>query len=185
MGELVIPESIAASGVATAAMRANEGTRPDALFDDPLARLLVSLADEVAEYRRAYLADGKNQTSPMTHIMGEYLPVRTHFFDTHLRATAEAGARQIVLLGSGLDVRAFRMPWPEGTRIYEIDTPDVHAFKEELLARTDLEPTAEPGTAETRKPAVTTPSSKTGSFPAPPPAPGSRRCDGSRRTSGP
>lgn len=143
MSGLRIPASIAGSGVATAAMRAPEGSRSDALFDDPLGRVLVSLADEVPEDRRDYLADGVTASSSLTRMMGDYVVVRTHFFDVHLRATAEAGARQIVLLGSGLDVRAFRMPWPPGTRIFEIDSAEVHAFKDELIERTDLRPTAE------------------------------------------
>lgn len=143
MSELRIPGSIASSGVATAAMRAPEGTRPDALFDAPLARLLVSLRGEVPADQQDYLADGVSATSPLTRMMGDYMAVRTHFFDTHLRATAAAGSRQVVLLGSGLDVRAYRMPWPRGTRIFEIDSAEVHAFKDELLARTDLRPTAE------------------------------------------
>ena len=143
MGELTVPESVASSGVATAAMRAAEGARSDALFDDPLARLLVSLAGEFPENQRDFLADGVITTSPLTRMMGDYLTVRTHFFDSHLQATARAGARQIVLLGSGLDARAYRLPWPPGTRIFEVDGDEAHAFKEELLARTGLQPTAE------------------------------------------
>ncbi|MFJ6076024.1 SAM-dependent methyltransferase [Streptomyces sp. NPDC093065] len=143
MAELKIPESIASSAVATASMRAHEGTRADALFDDPLARLLVSARQEVPAEQRGHLADGVNETSSLTQVMGEYVTVRTHFFDTYLKATVQAGARQIVLLGSGLDARAYRMQWPAGTRIFEIDTPDVHAFKDELVARSGLSATAE------------------------------------------
>ncbi|MED7828075.1 class I SAM-dependent methyltransferase, partial [Streptomyces chiangmaiensis] len=109
MTELKIPGSIASSGVATAAMRAHEGTRADVLFDDPLARLLVSFEQDVPAEQRGYLADGVKTTSSLTQVMGDYVTVRTYFFDTHLKATAQAGARQIVLLGSGLDARAFRM----------------------------------------------------------------------------
>lgn len=141
--ELKIPESIASSAVATASMRAHEGTRADALFDDPLARLLVSSRQEVPAEQRGYVADGVNATSSLTQVMGEYVTVRTHYFDTYLKAAVQAGARQIVLLGSGLDARAYRMKWPTGMRIFEIDTPDVHAFKDELVARSSLSATAE------------------------------------------
>ncbi|MEV7042725.1 SAM-dependent methyltransferase [Amycolatopsis sp. NPDC051061] len=143
MKKLRIPASIAGSAVATAAMRAVEGSRPDALFDNPLAQLVVTLADEVPDDDLDYLADGVNTTSLLTRMMVDYVMVRSHFFDTHLRAAATAGVRQIVLIGSGLDGRAFRMDWPPGTRIFEIDSAEIHAFKDELLARARLPPTAD------------------------------------------
>jgi hypothetical protein len=108
--------------------------------------------------------------------MGDYVVTRAHFFDAHLRATADAGARQMVLLGSGLDVRAFRMPWPRGTRIFEIDSAEVHAFKDELLARSDLRPAErvtissdrESGGRCSLRPASTTPGRRRGSSRAAP-----------------
>lgn len=138
-----IPESIAGRSVSVAARRATESlAHAEPLFRDPLAEFLVSLAPQVPADQRDYLADGVTTTSSMTRIMGEYMSVRTHFFDTHLLATARAGARQIVLLGAGLDARAFRLPWPAGTRVFEVDTADNHAFKDDLLARAGLTATA-------------------------------------------
>ncbi len=49
-------------------------------------------------------------------------------------ATAESGCRQVVLLAAGLDTRAFRLTWPPGLRLFELDLPDVLAFKEHVLA---------------------------------------------------
>jgi methyltransferase (TIGR00027 family) len=133
MATLTIPAAVATTAAATAALRAGESIRPDRLFDDPVARALVSRIDEVAPEQRSLLADGVNTTSNLTDVMGDYLAVRTHFLDAHLLATADAGARQIVLLGSGLDARAERLPWPDGTTVYEVDVAEVHAFKQAVL----------------------------------------------------
>ena len=48
----------------------------------------------------------------------------------------------MVILASGLDARAYRLPWPDGTVVYEIDQPDVIAFKSQTLADLGAEPTA-------------------------------------------
>ena len=46
----------------------------------------------------------------------------------------EAGVRQAVILASGLDTRAYRLPWPAATVVYEIDQPEVIEFKTSTLA---------------------------------------------------
>jgi hypothetical protein len=55
--------------------------------------------------------------------MRNYQAVRTHFFDDHFTRAAAAGIRQIVILASGLDSRAYRVNWPDGTTVFEIDQP--------------------------------------------------------------
>src|ERR1700693_4580257 len=57
-------------------------------------------------------------------------------------ATA-AGIRQVVILAAGLDARAYRLPWPPGTVVYEIDQPEVIAFKTTTLTGLGAEPTAD------------------------------------------
>ena len=60
--------------------------------------------------------------------------MRTRFFDDWaLKAVNESGARQLVLLGAGMDTRAFRLPWPPGLRFFEIDAPELFAQKEARL----------------------------------------------------
>ena len=66
--------------------------------------------------------------------MGNYQAVRTHFFDAFFADAAAAGIRQIVILASGLDSRAYRLDWPAGTRVYEIDQPKVLEYKATTLA---------------------------------------------------
>ena len=59
--------------------------------------------------------------------------IRTRFFDEHLVAACASGCRQVVLLGAGLDTRGFRLVWPHGVRLWELDREDVLGFKQEVL----------------------------------------------------
>ncbi|MBU8834227.1 SAM-dependent methyltransferase, partial [Mycolicibacterium goodii] len=78
----------------------------------------------------------------LTH-MGNYQAVRTHFFDEYYRQAAEAGIRQIVILASGLDSRAYRLDWPAGTTVYEIDQPKVLEYKSATLREHGVQPVAQ------------------------------------------
>ncbi|HUO36893.1 MAG TPA: SAM-dependent methyltransferase, partial [Mycobacterium sp.] len=68
---------------------------------------------------------------------------RTRYFDNYVADAMAAGVRQIVILAAGLDSRAYRLPWPDGTVVYELDQPKVLAFKREVLAGHGDAPTAE------------------------------------------
>jgi methyltransferase (TIGR00027 family) len=74
--------------------------------------------------------------------MTENMAVRTKFYDEFFLDAAEAGIRQAVILASGLDARAYRLPWPDGTTVYEIDQPQVIEFKSRTLAEMGAQPTA-------------------------------------------
>jgi methyltransferase (TIGR00027 family) len=108
------------TAVMTAALRASEQERADRLFDDPLAAAFVAAAG-VAEV-------------PLPPGASEFAAVRTRFFDDAARAAARAGIWQVVLLAAGLDARAFRLDWPPGVRLYELDLPETFAVKEPVLA---------------------------------------------------
>jgi methyltransferase (TIGR00027 family) len=69
--------------------------------------------------------------------------VRTRFFDDFFLEATNAGIRQAVTLASGLDARAYRLSWPAGTTVYEIDQPQVLAFKTATLTKLGAVPTAE------------------------------------------
>lgn len=101
-----------------AAMRARETNREDRLFSDPFAE---KLAGEEAFQQ----VDRRLSTDDQT-----YVAVRTRFFDDFL-TTAQIG--QVVLLGSGLDTRAYRLPWASGVEVYELDHAEVLTYKAELL----------------------------------------------------
>lgn len=113
-----------------AAARARESGRSDRLFQDPFAEALAG--DEGFSWLRVLdLSAGMFAPGP-----GLYAAVRTRFFDEFLvRALEEREARQVVILAAGMDARAFRMKWPSGTRLYELDLPEVFEFKEKHLER--------------------------------------------------
>jgi len=73
----------------------------------------------------------------------EGMAVRTRHFDSLFTDAAAADVRQAVILAAGLDARAYRLTWPAGTTVYELDQPEVIAFKSETLARLGAEPAAD------------------------------------------
>ena len=75
--------------------------------------------------------------------MRGYQAVRTHFFDAHFAGAVAAGIRQVVILASGLDSRAYRLDWPAGTTVYEIDQPKVLEYKSATLAAHGATPSAD------------------------------------------
>ncbi len=109
------------TAVWVAGMRATESARADRLFDDQFAGVFVGAAGGVAP---AAVPTGAS----------EFLAIRTRFFDDQARAACAAGIRQVVLLAAGLDCRAFRLDWPDGVRVFELDLPQMFAFKEPVLA---------------------------------------------------
>ncbi|MFF3336373.1 SAM-dependent methyltransferase [Streptomyces sp. NPDC002888] len=118
-------EGVSSTALWTVRMRAEESARSDALFHDSLAaEFLTGAGTAVAPPGSGLLQQ----------VLPDWLAVRTRFFDDHLLATAHEGRRQVVLLGAGLDTRAYRLDWPDGTRVFEVDLPAVHTFKERVLA---------------------------------------------------
>ncbi len=69
--------------------------------------------------------------------------MRTHFFDAYFAEAAAAGIRQVVILAAGLDSRAYRLDWPAGVTVYELDLPKVLAYKAETLAGHGAAPAAD------------------------------------------
>ena len=144
-----IASSVGATAVMVAAARAAETARPDRLIDDPYAKSLVAGAGSGSWQ---YISDDAFKTRVtaadpeiglVLEHMGNYQAVRTHFFDAYFAEALEAGIRQIVILASGLDSRAFRLNWPAGTTVYEIDQPLVLQYKAETLAAQGVSATAD------------------------------------------
>lgn len=130
-----IASSVGATAVMVAAARAAETGRADRLINDPYARILVEGAgagswDYIAdEAFVAQVTESDPEAGKLFEHMGNYQAVRTHFFDAFFAAAVDAGIRQVVILASGLDSRAFRLPWPAGTTVFEIDQPKVLEYK--------------------------------------------------------
>lgn len=135
--------SVGATATAVAASRAIASAGPDALLDDHLADPLVRAVgiDHFVE-----LIDGEREIDDPVlsrRAMSEQMAVRTRFFDDFFTTASESGIRQAVILASGLDTRAYRLPWPAGTVVFELDQPEVIAFKSRTLADLGAEPSAQ------------------------------------------
>ncbi len=143
-----IATSVGSTAVMVAASRAAETEREDPLIRDPYARLLVSGAGTgiwesmLAADFVGKVADADPEAAAIFEHMNSYQAVRTHFFDGFFAAAGEAGIRQVVILASGLDSRAYRLAWPSGTTVYEIDQPKVLQYKAARLAEHGVEPAA-------------------------------------------
>jgi methyltransferase (TIGR00027 family) len=139
-----LASSVGATATAVAASRAMASKGPDPLLDDPWADALVRA---VGIDTFVKLIDGEiGQTDdPLLNrrAMNEQIAVRTRFFDDFFRQATGSGIRQAVILASGLDTRAYRLPWPAGTVVFEIDQPEVITFKTTTLAGLGAEPTAQ------------------------------------------
>lgn len=135
--EALIPAVIAARAVETAA------TNP--LIRDEFAKVLVSSAGtawaRLADADLAWL-DGDQLGRRVHRVACDYQAVRTHFFDEYFGAAVDAGVRQVVILAAGLDARAYRLNWPAGTVVYEIDQPSVLEYKAGILQSHGAVPTA-------------------------------------------
>ncbi|NRQ35405.1 SAM-dependent methyltransferase [Nonomuraea sp. NN258] len=105
--------------------RAEESLRPAGLFVDELA----------VEVHRRFPAD-----QPLPSKARARFVIRTRFFDDYLTALARAGVAQVVLLAAGLDARAFRLDWPAGTRLFEVDLPGLFEEKEKIVGAVGARP---------------------------------------------
>ncbi|WP_138985434.1 SAM-dependent methyltransferase, partial [Mycobacterium avium] len=114
-----IKSSVGTTAVMVAAARAVETEQPDPLIRDPYAKLLVTnsgagvLWEAMLDPDIAARVEALDEESAAhLHHMRGYQAVRTHFFDTYFADAVAAGIRQIVILASGLDSRAYRLDWP-------------------------------------------------------------------------
>ena len=139
--------SVGATATMTAAGRARASIAHSPLISDPFAAPLVR-AVGIDFFTR--WADGELQSTDVDlpgapwgmQPMTDLLTARTRYFDDFLASAAASGIRQVVILASGLDARGYRMAWPPGTCVYEIDLPDVLAFKARTLLDIGATPTA-------------------------------------------
>ena len=141
-----LASSVGATATMVAAARAMATTADDPLINDPFADPLVR-AVGVDFFTRLVTGELKpedlhgNESAAMQR-MTDNMAVRTKFFDDFFLGAGAAGVGQAVILASGLDSRAYRLAWPAGTTVYEIDQPEVIEFKTRVLADQGAEPTA-------------------------------------------
>jgi methyltransferase (TIGR00027 family) len=139
-----ITTSVGATALFVAAARALEAQKPDPIAVDKYAEVFCRAAGG----QWADVVDGASTDSKLTeaefgtHFV-DFQAARTRYFDEYFAAAADAGVRQIVLLAAGLDSRAYRLPWPRGSKVFELDQPQVLQFKREVLDQVGAEPAAD------------------------------------------
>ncbi len=140
-----LASSVGATATAVAARRAMASKGPDPLIDDPYAEPLVNAVGVDAFIKmmngEIELTDDDPAFTPRR--LAEGMAVRTRFFDNFFTEAAAAGVRQAVILAAGLDTRAYRLAWPSGTVVFEIDQPQVIEFKTRTLADLGATPAAD------------------------------------------
>jgi methyltransferase (TIGR00027 family) len=144
-----LASSVGATATMVAASRALASRDPDPLLDDKFAEPLVRAVGHPFFTR---MLDGEipldndpdsDQVPFSLQQRREQIAVRTRFFDDFFSAATAAGIRQAVILAAGLDARAYRLSWPAGTVVFEVDQPEVITFKSLTLAQIGAEPTTE------------------------------------------
>ena len=131
-----------ASGVgatATAVATSRALATRDGIIDDHFAEPLVRA---VGSEHFLDILDGRAEGGEQ-HRLALGMAVRTKYFDAFLHDAGSAGIRQVVILASGLDARAYRLDWPDRTVVFDLDQPGVIDFKVATMARLDARPTAE------------------------------------------
>jgi methyltransferase (TIGR00027 family) len=138
-----IVTSVGRTALFVAAGRALESQKPNPATVDPYAEVFCRAVGGAW----ADLMDGTAADHKLTGEFGDYFSTfqggRTKYFDRFFESAAADGVRQIVLLAAGLDSRGYRLAWPDGTVVFELDQPRVLEFKRDVLARRGDAPTAE------------------------------------------
>jgi methyltransferase (TIGR00027 family) len=141
-----ITESVGATALGVASARAMETESENPLISDPFARVFLDAAGDglwnwySASQLPAEILEAEPSLRLQMKAMVGYMACRTAFFDQFFIDAGEAGIRQAVILAAGLDSRAWRLPWPDGVTVYELDQPRVLEFKSSTLAEHGARP---------------------------------------------
>jgi methyltransferase (TIGR00027 family) len=138
-----LASSVGATATMVAAQRALSNR--EGLIDDPFAEPLVRAVglDFFVRALDGEIDFGDVDPRFNTQRAAQGMAVRTRWFDTLFTDAAAAGVRQAVILAAGLDARAYRLPWPDGTVVYEVDQPEVIDFKTKTLTDLGAKPRAD------------------------------------------
>ena len=141
----VVPKSssfprVGLTAIGVAAIRAAESARPDRLFNDPYA---AAFAQAAGDWRPEPTAPPSEEAARRRRALTSWITVRTRFLDDVVLDACAGSCRQVVILGAGLDSRAFRLAWPEGTRLWELDLADVIEFKAQVIRSEGWQPRCE------------------------------------------
>ena len=142
-----ITESVGATALGVAAARAAETESDHPLISDPFARVFLDTVGDGewnwfgAPELPAEVVEAEPALPLRMKSMVSYFASRTLFFDTLFLDAANAGIRQVVILAAGLDARSWRLPWPDGVTVFELDQLRVLDFKASTLHEHGAEPT--------------------------------------------
>ncbi|WP_406098988.1 class I SAM-dependent methyltransferase [Streptomyces sp. NBC_01013] len=131
-----VDEGVGLTALLVAAARAIETHRHDSLAQDVYAEHFVRAAPACADWPVCIQQVPDGDDNPLWGRFARYFGLRTRVLDDFVRRSVGTGARQVVLLGAGLDTRAFRLDLPSDCVVFEVDRSGVLAFKERVL--TDL-----------------------------------------------
>ncbi|OAT69947.1 SAM-dependent methyltransferase [Mycobacteroides immunogenum] len=135
-----IVSSVGFTALGVAAARAVENRQTEPLVRDPYAEHFVRAAGEP---NLIGLLDSPEPQAPNPGTTPRHIGLRSRFFDEFFVNATNSGCGQAVILAAGLDVRAHRLPWPEGTKVFELDQPQVLEFKDRVLAEHGAAPTSD------------------------------------------
>ncbi|HYB36792.1 MAG TPA: SAM-dependent methyltransferase [Mycobacterium sp.] len=136
--------SVGATATMVAAARAAATRRPRPVITDPFAEPLVRAVglDVFTRVAAGELDDAVDGGVGFPRMIDTFA-ARARFFDEFFADAGTAGIRQVVIVASGLDARPYRLTWPTGTTVYEIDQPEVIAFKTATLSKLGAAPATE------------------------------------------
>ncbi len=140
--------SVGATATMVAAARAVATKADNPIIHDQFAEPLVRAVgvDFLTRWASGDLdaadVDAKDSTWKLQQ-MPDAMAARTRFFDAFFADATQSGIRQAVILASGLDARAYRLAWPTDTTVFEVDQPEVIAFKTQTLSDLGASPTTD------------------------------------------
>jgi methyltransferase (TIGR00027 family) len=128
-------QAVRETALAMAVARWREADVPEPLFADPYAPLFITAADDDG-WRPAFLTNSPRDLRRGDPILfrrirtlHDYAASRTRFFDAFFEQSNTAGVRQVVIMGAGLDVGAWRLRWPSDSTVFDVDSPKIMDFK--------------------------------------------------------
>jgi len=141
-----LASSVGATATMVAAARALASAETDAIIDDPYAAPLVravGLDFFIRLVTGDIVPEAEDGGERDLQLETDSIAVRTRFFDDFFLNAARDGVRQSVILAAGLDARAYRLAWPPGSVVYEVDQPKVVEFKSAAMANLGAAPAAD------------------------------------------
>lgn len=141
-----LASSVGATATMVAAARAAASSGADPRIDDPFAGPLVRAVG--VDFFSRWASGELDATEDDNEVWGlrsmtDMMAARTRYFDEFFHDAVRAGIRQGVILASGLDARGYRLPWPAGMTLFELDQPLVLEFKANTLQALGALPTTD------------------------------------------